>query len=80
MLKCRPSTSTKTGVAPNQATTSAVAAKVKAGTSTASPGPMPFAISASPSASVPLAQAQHVLGAAEFRQLRLEGGDLRARE
>ena len=56
MLNVSAITSTKIGVAPNQATTSAVAAKVKDGTRIAWPGPAPFAISASPSASVPLAQ------------------------
>ncbi len=49
-------TSTKTGVAPVHATTSAVAAKVNVGQSTASPGFTPFAISTKPSASVPFAQ------------------------
>ena len=46
--------SAKTGVAPNSATTSAVAQKVKDGQITASPGPIPLAISTSCSASVPL--------------------------
>ena len=46
-----------TGVAPQSATTSAVAQKVKAGQITASPGPIPQAISTSRSASVPLEQA-----------------------
>ena len=56
MLKLSSSTSTNTGVAPSQATTSAVATKVNAGTKTASPGFRPQAISTSASASVPLAQ------------------------
>ena len=56
MLNVSASTSTKTGVAPTSAATSAVAQKVKEGQNTASPGPMPLAISASISASVPLAQ------------------------
>jgi hypothetical protein len=43
-------------VAPSQATTSAVAAKVKAGQNTASPDFTPFAISTRARASVPLAQ------------------------
>ena len=56
MLKVSASTSTKTGVAPTSATTSAVAQKVNDGQMTASPGPTPLARSASTSASVPLAQ------------------------
>ena len=44
----------KTGVAPNSATTSAVAQKVKDGQITASPRPIPLAISTSCIASVPL--------------------------
>jgi hypothetical protein len=47
-------TSAMTGVAPQSATTSAVAQKVKAGQITASPGPMPHAMSTRRSASVPL--------------------------
>jgi hypothetical protein len=50
------STSTKIGVAPSQATTSAVAAKVKLGHKIASPGHTALAISTRASASVPLAQ------------------------
>ena len=46
----------KTGVAPNQAMTSAVAANVKVGQRTASPGRNPLAMRISASASVPLAQ------------------------
>ena len=54
MLKVAGSTSTKTGLAPIEATAPAVAAKVKAGTKTASPGFTPIAISAIISASRPL--------------------------
>src|ERR1700722_5090456 len=56
MLKVEASTSTKTGVAPVNATASPVAQKVKDGQSTASPRPTPFAISTINSASVPLEQ------------------------
>ena len=49
--------STNTGVAPVQATASAVAVKVKLGQNTASPAPNPQAINGRASASVPLAQA-----------------------
>ncbi len=57
MLKLSSKTSTKTGVAPASATTSALAAKVKDGTNTASPMPMFHAFKSKNSASVPLAQA-----------------------
>ena len=50
------STSTKTGVNPNKAITSTVAAKVKSAVITSSPGFKPKAIIAICNASVPLAQ------------------------
>lgn len=56
ILKVHSSTSTKTGVAPSSATTSAVAKKVNGGTKTASPGPIPQAIRGMSRASVPEAQ------------------------
>src|SRR5262245_22119497 len=56
MLNVAASTSTKTGVAPTKATTSAVAQKVNDGHNTASPGPISIARSTSTRASVPLAQ------------------------
>src|SRR6185312_10714615 len=56
MLNVAASTSTKTGVAPTRAATSAVAQNVNDGQSTASPGPTPIARNARTSASVPLAQ------------------------
>ena len=56
MLKVWGSMSTKMGVAPSSAGSSAVAKKVKGGTKTASPGPMPQAMSGMSSASVPEAQ------------------------
>ena len=56
-LKVSPWTSTNTGTAPRKGTTSAVAAKVKAGIRIASPGRTSNAMSASARASVPLAQA-----------------------
>lgn len=49
-------TSTKTGVAPSNETTSAEEKKVKSGTKTASPSPTPHALRARVRASVPLAQ------------------------
>ena len=55
-LKVSSRTSTNTGTASNQATTSAVAANVKDGTSTACPGLRPLTMRAKPNASVPLAQ------------------------
>ena len=76
-LKLSSTTSAKTGVAPNHATTSAVAAKVKLGQTTASPGRMPFAISTMASASVPFAQEMTWLRAAEGRKLGFERRDLR---
>ena len=54
-LQVSGSMSAKTGVAPTRTTTSAVAAKVKAGVITSSPGPMPRAIRLISRASVPLA-------------------------
>ena len=56
-LKVSAWTSTNTGTAPSRGTTSAVAAKVKAGIRTASAGRTPSAMRASARASVPLAQA-----------------------
>src|SRR4030095_5200706 len=56
ILNVAASTSTKTGVAPTNAATSAVAQNVNDGQSTASPGPTPNARSTSTNASVPLAQ------------------------
>ena len=56
ILNVAASTSTKTGVAPTSAATSAVAQNVNDGQITASPGPIPIARNASTSASVPLAQ------------------------
>ena len=57
ILKVSIRESTKTGVAPSHATTSAVAANVNDGTNTASPGPTSLAISTMAIASVPFAQA-----------------------
>src|SRR5262245_7882990 len=56
ILNVLSSTSTNTGVAPTNATTSAVAQNVNDGQTTASPGPTPVARNASTRASVPLAQ------------------------
>ncbi len=56
IIKVSGNTSTKTGVNPNKAMTSTVAAKVKSAVITSSPGCKPRPIMAICSASVPLAQ------------------------
>jgi hypothetical protein len=80
MLKVSGRTSTKIGLASNQAMTSALAAKVKDGTNTASPGLRPLAISASPQGVGAVGTGQHVPSAAEFRKLALKLSDLGAED
>ena len=80
MLKVTGSTSTKTGLAPIEATAPAVAAKVKAGTKTASPGFTPIAISAIISASRPLDTAIACAGAGKGGEPLLEVLDLRTED
>ncbi len=73
-------TSTNTGVAPNQATTSAVAAKVKDGHEHRIAGLTPIAISASPARRCRWRSDSTCLAPQNVGELLLELGDLRAHD